>query len=76
MTNIQIQLSIKSRTFVELSNKLIEGIIIENTDDEPVSLEYLRGWFLGDIRQLLSNAPLNDFLFSTLDEEGNIKEAI
>jgi hypothetical protein len=75
---VHVALNPRSKTMIELSNKLINGrtTVPVWSDDEPVDLEYLRRVLINTIDIMLYDAPLNDFMFSSLDEEGNINGAL
>jgi hypothetical protein len=75
---VHVALNPRSKTMIELSNQLINGRTTVATwdDDMPANLEYLRHVLVNTIAVTLYNAPLNDFMFSSLDEEGNINGAL
>jgi hypothetical protein len=74
---VLVQLNPKSQTTINLSVRLIEGVVIDTGMlDNPSDLEYLHMAFINEIRNTLYAAPLNHFLFSSLDDEGNINGAL
>jgi hypothetical protein len=75
---VHVALNPRSKTMIELSNKLINGrttIPVWDEGEQP-NLEYLRSVMVNTISVMLYDAPLNDFMFSSLDEEGNINGAL
>lgn len=54
---------------------LLEGVNWDIEGDNQ-NIELQRRVFVAYIQQALLEAPLNDFFFSTVDEEGNIRDAI
>lgn len=76
MSKINVQLQIRSRSFVEISNMLLEGVVFDIDTTDRQQVENLQRLFSQAIKARLDNCPWNDFFFSTVDEEGNLIDAI